>query len=52
MSHVQYELRISYTEELDSYMVDVLQDGTLLKSFMGDLLDCLEEAKLFISKQI
>jgi hypothetical protein len=33
-------------------MVDVLQDGILLQSFMGDKLISIEKATSFIIKQI
>lgn len=40
-----YELRINYTEDeygKQIYTIDVLQDSTLIKSFIGeDLLDCM-----------
>lgn len=52
MFHVQYELRVKYIEETDSYVIDMLQDSILIRTFTGDYFDCMEDVKNYIYENV
>lgn len=52
MSHVQFKLNIKYISEMDTYVIDVLQEDKLIKTFAGSFYDCMDEVKLFLKNRI
>lgn len=47
-----FKLNIKYISEMDTYVMDVLQEDKLIKTFAGSFYDCMDEVKLFLGKRI